>query len=240
MAGEGKGGKLLIIEDDAQINQILYDGLTQEGYTCTQAYSGSEGLLQLGRGEFQLILLDLMLPGLSGERFMQEMREMREMQELQEQRQSAIPVIVLTAKDQLDHKLNLFALGAVDYVTKPFALSELAARIQVHIKREQAPSAPSSYRYKQLQLDGEAYRVTLEGQDIILTRQEYKILELLVKHPQRVYTKQDLYELAWDEPYLGEDKTITVHISNIRNKLKACSSDSYIDTVWGIGFRMSP
>lgn len=237
MAGEGKGGKLLIIEDDAQINQILYDGLTQEGYTCTQAYSGSEGLLQLERSEFQLILLDLMLPGLSGERFMQEMLEI---QEMREQRQSAIPVIVLTAKDQLDHKLNLFALGAVDYVTKPFALSELTARIQVHIKREQAPSAPSSYRYKQLQLDGETYRVTLADQEIILTRQEYKILEVLVKHPQRVYTKQDLYELAWDEPYLGEDKTITVHISNIRNKLKGCSSDSYIDTVWGIGFRMSP
>lgn len=231
MAGEGKDGKLLIIEDDAQINQILHDGLTQEGYVCTQAYSGSEGLLQVERGHFHLILLDLMLPGMSGEQFMEELRD---------KRKSAIPVIVLTAKDQLDHKLNLFALGAADYVTKPFAIEELIARIQVHIQREQAAATPVSYRYKQLHLDSETYRVTLADEEIALTRQEYRILELLVKHPLRVYTKQDLYELAWDEPYLGEDKTITVHISNIRTKLKAYTSDSYIDTVWGIGFRMSP
>ncbi|MHA7965191.1 response regulator transcription factor [Paenibacillus sp. CAU 1782] len=231
MAVESKEGKILIVEDDAHINQILYDGLAQEGYRCTRAYSGSEGLLQLERGDFQLIILDLMLPGLSGERFMQELKE---------QPRPATPVIVLTAKDQLDHKLNLFALGAVDYVTKPFSLMELVARIQVHIKRESPVSAPSSYSYKQLQLDSEEYRVTLEGREIPLTRQEYKIIELLVRNPKRVFTKQDLYELAWDEPYLGEDKTITVHISNIRNKFKVCSSASYIDTVWGIGFRMSP
>lgn len=223
--------RILIVEDDEHINTILHDGLTAAGYQCTRAYSGSEGMLNLAEREYHLIVLDLMLPGLSGEAFMHRLRE---------EMRSRVPVIVLSAKDQLGNKLDLFTLGADDYVTKPFELEELLARIQVHIQRTAAVEPVNEFRYKNLVLDCTAYSVRIHGIALPLTRQEFRIVELLVRNPTRVFTKQDLYELAWEEIYLGEDKTITVHVSNIRSKIKAHDSESYIDTVWGIGFRLSP
>lgn len=226
--------RILIVEDDAQISDIIAAGLREEGFRCTQAYSGSEAMLHLAQTGYELIVLDLMLPGLSGEALISHLRgELR----------SSVPVIVLSARDQLDHKLELFARGADDYVTKPFELAELIARIHAQLKRTQ-PCAEvelelEPYRHKQLLLDSRTYQATVNGQPLQLTRQEYRILELLLKHPSRVFTKQDLYTLAWDEPYMGEDKTITVHISNIRNKIKAHCEQSYIETIWGIGFRLS-
>ncbi|WP_042199122.1 response regulator transcription factor [Paenibacillus camerounensis] len=230
MGGNGSGRRILIIEDDGHINGIIRDGLTSAGFVCTQAYSGSEGKMNLDAQEYQLIVLDLMLPGLSGEQFMHYLRK---------ELKSAIPVIILSAKDGLDHKLNLFALGADDYVTKPFELEELIARIHVHIQRNTADEPVKAFRHKNLLLDTGAYSVTVHGTVLNLTRQEYRIVELLVKNPGRVFTKQDLYELAWEELYMGEDKTVTVHISNIRSKIKPYDSESYIDTIWGIGFRLS-
>lgn len=225
-----KKPKILIIEDDEHINQILYDGLVNENFICTQAYSGSEGRMNAAHCDYQLILLDLMLPGGSGEEFMSFLRT---------DLKSRVPVIILSAKDQLDHKLNLFDLGVDDYVTKPFEIKELLARVHVHIKRNLTVLSTEQYRHKELLLDCNTYSVKLNDNDLTFTRQEFRILEMLLKNPERVFTKQDLYELAWDEIYLGEDKTITVHVSNIRNKLKAHTSDHYIDTVWGIGFRLS-
>ncbi|EXG83313.1 response regulator transcription factor [Saccharibacillus sacchari] len=232
MQKDGQNQQILIVEDDESINSIIRDGLTRVGFLCTSAYSGTEGLMRLDQQSYRLIVLDLMLPGLSGEAFMRQIRSEAGL---------AVPVIVLTAKDHLDHKLNLFALGADDYVTKPFELEELIARIRVHIGKSasSADPAPQAYRHKNLTLDCGAYSACINGTPLALTRQEYKILELLVKHPTRVFTKQDLYELAWDDVYLGEDKTITVHISNIRNKIKTYDPEPYIDTLWGIGFRLS-
>ncbi|WNS43705.1 response regulator transcription factor [Paenibacillus sp. MMS20-IR301] len=230
MGVNGNNRRILIIEDDPHINGIIHDGLAAAGFLCTRAYSGSEGMLNLAEQEYHLIVLDLMLPGLSGEAFMHSLRK---------ELKSGVPVIILSAKDQLDHKLNLFTLGADDYVTKPFELEELAARIHVHIQRTAADEPVNEFRHKKLVLDTAAYSVKIHGSALNLTRQEYRIVELLVRNPTRVFTKQDLYELAWEEMYLGEDKTITVHISNIRNKIKRYDSDSYIDTIWGIGFRLS-
>lgn len=227
-----KDSRILIVEDDAHISDIIAAGLRREGYRCTQAYSGSEAMLQLEQSTYELIVLDLMLPGLSGEALMGRLRgELR----------SSVPVIVLSARDQLDHKLELFGLGADDYVTKPFELAELLARVHAQLKRARPgrEAEGESYRHRELVLDNRTYQATVKGEPLTLTRQEYRILELLLKHPSRVFTKQDLYTLAWDEPYMGEDKTITVHISNIRNKIKAHCEQSYIDTVWGIGFRLS-
>lgn len=221
---------ILIIEDDEHINNIIYDVLRKEGFLCTQAYSGSEGKMHAARQMYELIILDLMLPGLSGEAFMHELRT-----ELKHN----IPVIVLSAKEKLDHKLNLFDLGADDYVTKPFEIEELLARIHAQLKRNARAESTAPYRHKNLLLDTGAMSVSVNNAELNLTRQEYKIIELLVKNPTRVFTKQDLYELAWDDMYIGEDKTITVHISNIRNKIKRHDSETYIDTVWGIGFRLS-
>lgn len=220
---------ILIVEDDEHINNIIFDVLQRENFICTQAYSGSEGIMNVTRQEYQLIILDLMLPGLSGEDFMQQLRINFSID---------TPVIILSAKDKLDHKLNLFKLGAVDYVTKPFEVEELLARIHVHLKRTSRTESVTRYRHKNLVLNSETLNVKVNHTDLKLTRQEYKILELLVKNPERVFTKQDLYELAWEDIYIGEDKTITVHISNIRNKIKQHDEETYIDTIWGIGFRL--
>lgn len=161
------------------------------------------------------------------------------MYELRTELKLNTPVIVLSAKDKLDHKLSLFALGADDYVTKPFEIEELLARINVHIKRKSSTESALQYRHKNLFLDSVTLSVRLNHTELNLTRQEYKIVELLLKNPTQVFTKQELYELAWDDIYMGEAKTITVHISNIRNKIKQHTAEVYIDTVWGIGFRLS-
>lgn len=221
---------ILIIEDDVHINNIIYDALLQENYMCTQAFSGSEGKLLVAHQRFDLIILDLMLPGLSGEAFMQYVRSELE---------CSTPVIVLSAKDQLDHKLHLFELGVVDYMTKPFELKELLARINVHIEKHLNIEPIHQYIHKNLTLDCVAQTVQINEIELTLTRQEYKIVEVLIKNPLRMFTKQDLYTLAWDDQYIGEDKTLTVHISNIRNKIKKYDEHPYIDTVWGIGFKLS-
>lgn len=231
MCYDMKQPKILIIEDDEHINNIIYDVLQKENYICTQAYSGSEGKMNAARHEYQLIILDLMLPGLSGEEFMNQLRT---------ELNSDTPVIVLSAKEKLDHKLNLFELGADDYVTKPFEVEELLARINVHLKRTSRMKSVTRYTHKNLILDSESRSIRVNNIALNFTRQEYKIIEIMVKNPKRVFSKQDLYELAWDDLYIGEDKTITVHISNIRNKLKQYDKEeTYIDTVWGIGFRLS-
>ncbi|WP_368654216.1 response regulator transcription factor [Ornithinibacillus sp. 4-3] len=230
LENESRQPHILIIEDDEHINNIIYDVLQKENFLCTQAFSGSEGKINVSQQAYDLIILDLMLPGLSGEAFMNELRT---------DLQYDTPVIVLSAKEKLDHKLNLFDLGADDYVTKPFEVEELLARIHVHLKRNTKIRTTTSYRHKNLTLDSDTMSVTVHQSELNLTRQEYKIIELLIKNPTRVFTRQDLYELAWDEIYVGEDKTITVHISNIRNKIKAFDDENYIETVWGIGFRLS-
>ncbi|MFD2630043.1 response regulator transcription factor [Oceanobacillus kapialis] len=222
---------ILIIEDDAHINRVIFNALRQENYECTQAFSGSEGKMHVTLCDYDLIILDLMLPGLSGEAFIRELRT---------ELQSDIPVIVLSAKDQLDNKLQLFTLGADDYVTKPFEIEELLARIHVHVKRKGINKPVNRHQHKNLILEEDTKSVSVKGIEMNLTKQEYNIVEVLVKNKTRVFTKQDLYELAWDDHYIGEDKTITVHISNIRTKLKQYDKESYIDTVWGIGFRLSP
>lgn len=230
MCDEMRQPKILIIEDDVHINNILYDVLQKENYSCTQAYSGSEGKINVTLQTFDLIILDLMLPGLSGESFMHDLRT---------ELKSETPVIVLSAKGKLDYKLNLFDLGAADYVTKPFEIEELLARINVHLNRNSKAKPVHQYTHKDLILDSDAMTVSVNNSELNLTRQEYKIIELLMKNPTRVFTKQDLYELAWGDTYIGEDKTITVHISNIRNKIRALTDETYIETVWGIGFRLS-
>ena len=222
--------QVLIIEDDQHINQVIFDALRQENIVSTQAFSGSEGMMQLPRHNYQLIILDLMLPGLSGEAFIHKLRE---------ELKSDIPVIILSAKDQLDQKLNLFDLGADDYVTKPFEIEELLARVHVQMKRKGMSQSISEYRHKNLLLNTDKHSIMVNDLTLNLTRQEYKIMEILLKNKTRVFTKQELYELAWDDHYIGEDKTITVHISNIRHKIKQFDEESYIDTVWGIGFRLS-
>ncbi len=221
--------KVLIIEDNADINDIIAEALTKAGYTCTQAYSGTEALLYLDKETYVLAVMDLMLPGLPGEKLLPKLKEMQQ-----------IPVIVVSAKDSLDSKVSLLTEGAEDYITKPFELEELVARVGVQIRRFTKDNNRESHllKYKDLTLNLDTFTAAVKNTEITLTKQEFKILELLLSHPNKVYSKQDIYDYAWDDIYIGEDKTINVHISNIRKKIKFVTEEEYIETVWGIGFRL--
>ena len=223
---------ILIIEDDADISQLLYTALSKAGYDAVQAYSGTEGKMLLGMKEkrFALILLDLMLPGISGEELLSFIRS-----------DSDIPVIVLTAKDELDDKISVLIGGADDYITKPFEIPEVLARIQVQLRHAVKEQESDRLTYRDMVLNKTTRQVMIGGSPLPkITKQEFAILELLIRHPKQVYSKEDIFEYAWEEPYIGETKTLDVHISNIRKKIKAVSSDEYIETVWGIGYRLHP
>lgn len=215
--------KILIVEDDAAINQMICDYLRKRSYLCKSAYSGSEAELILNSESFSCIILDLMLPGISGEELMR----------IQDKK---IPTIVLSAKDSVESKVNLLQNGADDYMCKPFDLQELEVRIQVQIRKHINTGMDKCMGSLVLKPD---YRsVQVEGHTQTLTKHEYKILDLLVSNPQRAFTKKEIYEYAWEDDYYGDDKTINVHISNLRSKLSKFSKHEYIQTIWGIGFKL--
>lgn len=219
--------RLLIIEDDVNINEMLQEAFGKKGYEVVSAYSGTEGILRIEKETYQMVILDLMLPGMDGQQVLKNIRE-----------KSNVPVIVLSAKDELDTKVDLLMSGASDYMTKPFELKELEARVLVQL-RNAAGKNEVFLEYRDLRIDREGKKVILCGKPLSLTVQEYRILELLLKHPQKVFTKNEIYEYAWEEYYMGEDKTINVHISNIRQKMKKITQEEYIETVWGMGFKLA-
>ena len=224
--------RILIAEDDAHINELLHTALSKAGYSTVQAYSGTEAKMLLGMREnkFDLILLDLMLPGMTGEELLAFVRS-----------GSDVPVIVLTAKDELDDKVSVLTGGADDYITKPFEIPEVVARVQVQLRRTVNEQGSDRLTYHDLVLDRTTRQVAVSGTPLSkVTKQEYAILELLMRNPKQVFSKEDIFEYAWEEPYIGETKTLDVHISNIRKKLKAVTSEEYIETVWGIGYRLYP
>lgn len=219
--------RLLIIEDDVNINEMLQEAFGKKGYEVVSAYSGTEGILRIEKETYQMVILDLMLPGMDGQQVLKNIRE-----------KSNVPVIVLSAKDELDTKVDLLMSGASDYMTNPFELKELEARVLVQL-RNAAGKNEVFLEYRDLRIDREGKKVILCGKPLSLTAQEYRILELLLKHPQKVFTKNEIYEYAWEEYYMGEDKTINVHISNIRQKMKKITQEEYIETVWGMGFKLA-
>lgn len=222
---------ILIVEDDMNINNLLLEALSKEGYLCEQAFSGTEAVLRLEMKQYALVMLDLMLPGMTGEEVLVKIRE-----------KGNVPVIVLTAKDSLNEKVNLLTSGADDYITKPFQIEEVLARVQVQLRRAVQGEAESPVlSYKNMTLDKTHFQVKIDGQELPkITKQEFAILELLLKNPKRVFSKEDIFEYAWEEMYMGETKTLDVHISNIRKKIKAVTGEEYIETVWGIGYRLHP
>ncbi|MCR5049165.1 MAG: response regulator transcription factor [Saccharofermentans sp.] len=226
--------RVLIVEDDENINNLLREALTKHGLNCTQAFSGTEGLIVFKNDKFDLVLLDLMMPGMDGQTLTQRIREV-----------SKVPIIIVSAKSNVDSKVDLLTTGADDFIGKPFELKELIARVDVQLRHKEDEANQDDIEhakvmsFKDLILDGEKYQVTVKGEDIGLTRQEFRILELFLKYPGKVFSKREIYEYAWNDVYIGEDKTINVHISNIRTKIKKISEDEYIDTIWGVGFRLA-
>ncbi|MBC1371933.1 response regulator transcription factor [Listeria booriae] len=222
-------GKILIAEDDNDINHLIYEVLTREGYTVTQAFSGTEAKLHWNNEIFDLLLCDLMLPGMTGEELIAEIIA----------KQSA-SIIVISAKNTIMDKVDLLKLGASDYITKPFDIEELLARVEVQL-RKTATEEPvnESLSWQGLTLSTDRYSAQIDGQDIRLTAREFGILKLLISNPKKVFTKENIFSSVWGETEYIDENTVNVHMSNIRSKLNKAKPDrDYIETVWGIGFKM--
>jgi two-component system OmpR family response regulator len=215
---------ILIIDDDAHIGNMLEEALSKEGYRVSRAYSGTEALLVLSGIRPDLILLDLMLPGLSGEDVLPKLK--------------GIPVIVVSAKVDIDNKVDLLLSGAVDYVTKPFNTKELSARIAVHLRTASNTTVSPALTFDDIALNTDTHTVTINDTKIKLTRTEYAILKLLVQNQTQVVTKSLLLDrISTDTPDCTEN-SLKMHISNLRKKLRDISGKDYIEAVWGIGFKM--
>lgn len=217
---------ILIIEDDTEINDMLRILLTQNGYHTVCAFSGTEGIL-VHNNQVDLILLDLMLPGRNGSDIISELKL-----------KHSVPVIVISAIHDVNIKVDLFSLGADDYVTKPFHNEELLARIAARLRNQNETSDSNELVYKNITLNNSNYTVICCGKTVELSKHEFALLKLLMENPNRTCTKSMIYESVWDYENSADDNTLNVHISKLRKKLKQYSDEDYIETVWGIGYRL--
>jgi len=224
---------ILVVEDDTFINEMLCELLTLNGYSPKPAFSGTEALLCLQLGGISLIILDLMLPGKTGEEVLLEIRT-----------KSSIPIIVLTAMADKETTVKLLHQGADDYLIKPFDNDELLARIAVQLRRAKEAGASDSsneskLKFKDIILDIEGYDAKIGGTKLHLSKREFEILRLMMSSPQKVFSKNNLYESVWGDAFMGDDNIINVHISKLRGKINMLAPGvEYIKTVWGIGFKM--
>ncbi len=214
---------ILVIDDDVYIGNMLEEALSKEGYKVSRAYSGTEALLLLSTTKPDLILLDLMLPGLSGEEMLPKIKE--------------IPVIVVSAKADIDNKVELLLDGAADYITKPFEMKELLARITVALRNVPAPVNTILF-FDKLRLDTMTHDVSVGQHEVKLTRTEYAILKTLMQNPSQVTTKSLLLDRINDDTPDCTESSLKMHISNLRKKLRDVCGNDYIEAVWGIGFKL--
>lgn len=216
--------QILIIDDDIHIGNVLEETLSKEGYEISRAYSGTEALFVLSQSKPDLVLLDLMLPGLNGEEVLPKIK--------------GIPVIVVSAKMDIDHKVDVLLGGAVDYVTKPFNMKELSARISVHLRNAESMPVSSELTFSDIELNTNTHTVKIDRTEIKLTRTEYAILKLLMQNPAQVVTKSLLLDRISEDTPDCTESSLKMHISNLRKKLREVNNKDYIEAVWGIGFKM--
>lgn len=215
---------ILITDDDAHIGNMLEEILVREGYDVLRAYSGTEALMILKNHQPDLVLLDLMLPGMNGEDVLTHIRD--------------IPVIVVSARAEINDKVNLLLGGAVDYVTKPFDISELLARITVALRKKEINDISNSITFREIFLDLISHTASVSGQAVKLTKTEFAILKLLMQNPSQVIAKSVILDrISQDTPDCVES-SLKVHISNLRRKLREVTDNDYIEAVWGVGFKM--
>lgn len=225
--------RLLIVEDNKDISKMLAEFLTEHGYEAECAYEGRQASCFIKDNEYDIILMDLMLPYKSGDSLIKELRE-----------RGDTPVICLSAKSGMDTRLEVLRMGADDYILKPFDLNEVLVRIEVVLRRsgvrdgEDVENAGRTVSVGELIFFIEENRVEYQGKNINLTSKELHILKLLMEQPTKTFTKANLYESVWEDVYYYEDNTINVHVSNLRGKLKKATGNDYIQTVWGIGYRI--
>jgi len=215
--------RIAVIDDDIYIGNMLEELLRVNGYDVLRAYSGTEALMLLSKSKPDLVLLDLMLPGLSGEEVLASIQ--------------GVPVIVLSAKVEVRDKVKLLLGGAVDYVTKPFDTAELLARIQVHLRNAATPLS-GVLAVGDLRLDEGSHEMRVKGNLVRLTKTEYAIARLLMRNPKQVIAKSVMLDrIAADTPDCTES-SLKQHISNLRKKLREAGDREYIESIWGIGFRL--
>ena len=222
---------ILIVEDDVDINRLLCAILEGAGCTCRSAFSGSEALLWAEKYDYDLVLLDLMLPGVTGEEFIARIRQGKTM-----------PIIVVSAKLGVSDRVNVLKLGADDFIPKPFDNAEVLARVEAQLRRSRQFSSAKAdvLTAGRLTLDRDSHTASLDGEELLLTGREFDILALLMENPRRAFSRAQIYEAVWGEDFLGDENTVNVHVSNLRAKLAKADPDrSYIKTVWGIGFKLA-
>ncbi len=225
--------KLLLVEDDMEISQMLKDYLGAENYEVVCVADGKEACEKFDSDSYALVLLDLMIPKISGMEVMQHIRL-----------SSTVPIIIVSAKDTDADKTLGLGLGADDYITKPFSVTEVLARIKANIRRNTQYSKPAEPENETLVIGDLVmnltnYTVTKKNVKVDLTAKEYEILKLLLQNPKKVYTKEQMYSLIWNDAYLGDENAVNVHISRLRNKIEDNPrTPKYVITVWGIGYKL--
>ena len=252
-------GKILVVDDDQDINRLISTILKKKGHDVTSAYSGTEAELLINMNTYDLVILDLMLPGLTGEEVIERLRKV-----------SNIPVIVLSAKGAMEDKVEVLNLGADDYITKPFENEEIIARVYSQLRRYTKLGASNDIKndtlmncddksfsditnsnmsdsnmsdtnsdviYKNIHIQSAGREVFIKGEQVSFTAHEFDIMLLLFSNPSKVYSREMLYQSVWKNGYYGEDNTVNVHVSNIRKKIAEHDTEEYIKTVWGIGFK---
>ena len=227
--------KILVIDDEEHIVELLQFNLETSDYIVDYSYDGFDGFLKAKENKPDLILLDWMLPNISGIDVLKKLRGDKDLKN--------IPVIMLTAKNMESDKVEGLVGGADDYITKPFQCEEIIARVNSQLRRYRSNSLQEKefkiYKFKELILDEEAREVRVKDKVLSLTAYEFQILSILVKNPDKVFSREILYSKVWKNGYYGEDNSVNVHISNIRKKIKEVIQEEYIKTVWGIGFKMN-
>lgn len=213
-----------VIDDDVYIGNMIEEVLTKAGYQVLRAYSGTEGLLLLEQKKADIILLDLMLPGLSGEEILPKLKE--------------IPVIVISAKVDVEDKVKVLLDGAADYLTKPFDTKELLARITVQLRKGEKQPENKELKFEELHLDLMSHEVHIKENTVRLTKTEYAILKLLMQNSRQVIPKSVMLERISEDTPDCMESSLKVHVSNLRKKLREVSGKDYIEAVWGIGFKL--
>lgn len=222
--GDGMKNRILIIEDDNEISNMIADYLGKNGYETHIAKDGIRGIKYVIEKKPDLIILDIMLPYKSGDEILREVREF-----------SDIPIIVVSAKENVQFKVDLFKIGVDDYVVKPFDLSELLARIETNLIRYlKLTSQQTLYKHKNITLNYDLKEVFVDNNIVKLTSKEFEILYLFIKYPSKVFSKKNIYETVWKDSYAYDDDTINTHISNIRKKIDS----ELIETIWKMGYKL--